>query len=140
MGEFCIVVPMKIKKNGSFTVYPLLLSPQNAIHKCQESWRKGIATAVTLGIPVPAFSSALAFYDGIRSEKLPANLIQVYFHVPLTPVFYLILLTYFNKHLILRGWGSSCGRMLIMELEIDVMACLKEVKDLSTSFFLNKKY
>ena len=79
MGEFCIVVPMKIKKNGSFTVYPLLLSPQNAIHKCQESWRKVIATAVTLGIPVPAFSSALAFYDGIRSEKLPANLIQVYF-------------------------------------------------------------
>ena len=87
-----------------------------------------IATAVTLGIPVPAFSSALAFYDGIRSEKLPANLIQVYFHVPFAPVFYLILLTYFNKHLILRGWGSSCGRMLIMELKIDVMAFLINFK------------
>lgn len=49
---------------------------KNAIHKAQEGWRKVIATAVTLGIPVPAFSSALAFYDGFRSERLPANLIQ----------------------------------------------------------------
>merc|ERR1712025_455802 len=49
---------------------------KDAIHKCQEGWRKVIATAVTLGIPVPAFSSALAFYDGFRSERLPANLIQ----------------------------------------------------------------
>lgn len=47
-----------------------------AIHDCQASWRKVIATAVTLGIPTPAFSTALAFYDGYRSEVLPANLLQ----------------------------------------------------------------
>ena len=59
----------------SYLLTPLPI--QNAIHKAQEGWRKVIATAVTLGIPVPAFSSALAFYDGFRSERLPANLIQV---------------------------------------------------------------
>jgi hypothetical protein len=42
----------------------------------QESWRQVVATAVQLGIPTPAFSAALAFYDSYRSEILPANLIQ----------------------------------------------------------------
>nr|XP_022343934.1 6-phosphogluconate dehydrogenase, decarboxylating-like [Crassostrea virginica] len=46
------------------------------VQKCQDSWRKVIATAVTLGIPTPAFSTALAFFDGYRSARLPANLIQ----------------------------------------------------------------
>nr|XP_027200001.1 6-phosphogluconate dehydrogenase, decarboxylating-like [Dermatophagoides pteronyssinus] len=46
------------------------------ISKCQDSWRNVIATAVKLGIPTPAFSTALAFYDGYRSGQLPANLIQ----------------------------------------------------------------
>lgn len=56
----------------------LLLDPffREAIHSCQESWRLVVATAVSLGIPTPAFSTALAFYDGYRMEKLPANLIQ----------------------------------------------------------------
>ncbi|XP_063965843.1 6-phosphogluconate dehydrogenase, decarboxylating-like [Lytechinus pictus] len=49
---------------------------KNAIHKCQASWRKVLATAVTIGVPTPAFSTALAFYDGYRSARLPANLIQ----------------------------------------------------------------
>ncbi|KAK3714901.1 hypothetical protein QZH41_010910 [Actinostola sp. cb2023] len=49
---------------------------KDAIHKCQDSWRKTVATAVGLGIPTPAFSTALAFYDGYRSARLPANLIQ----------------------------------------------------------------
>lgn len=49
---------------------------KNEITKCTASWRKVVAKAVTVGIPVPAFSSALAFYDGIRSARLPANLIQ----------------------------------------------------------------
>uniref|UniRef100_A0A915C786 6-phosphogluconate dehydrogenase, decarboxylating n=1 Tax=Parascaris univalens TaxID=6257 RepID=A0A915C786_PARUN len=48
----------------------------NAIHQCQDSWRKVCATATMLGIPTPAFSTALAFYDGYRREVLPANLIQ----------------------------------------------------------------
>jgi 6-phosphogluconate dehydrogenase len=44
--------------------------------KCQPSWRRVICTAVNLGVPLPAFSSALAFFDGYRSEQLPANLLQ----------------------------------------------------------------
>merc|ERR1719428_2080942 len=49
---------------------------KDAVHNCQASWRRVVAQAVTLGVPVPCFSSALAFYDGYRSERLPANLIQ----------------------------------------------------------------
>ena len=56
----------------------LLLAPffKTAINGAQSSWRSVIAAAVTAGVPVPAFSSALAFYDGYRTERLPANLIQ----------------------------------------------------------------
>lgn len=43
----------------------------------QESWRIISAAGILLGIPIPAFSTALAFYDGFRCEVLPANLIQV---------------------------------------------------------------
>jgi 6-phosphogluconate dehydrogenase len=42
----------------------------------QESLRKTVATAALAGIPLPAMSSALSFYDGYRSDKLPANLLQ----------------------------------------------------------------
>ena len=56
----------------------LLLDPffSDALAQCQNSWRDVIAAAVQAGIPVPAFSSALAFYDGFRTENLPANLLQ----------------------------------------------------------------
>ena len=56
----------------------LLLDPffKKAIQQCQRAWRDVVATAVKKGIPVPAFSTALAFYDGFRSERLPANLLQ----------------------------------------------------------------
>ncbi|MEK8128498.1 NADP-dependent phosphogluconate dehydrogenase [Paenibacillus filicis] len=46
------------------------------IEKYQAAWRKVIAIAVTSGIPVPAFASALAYYDSYRAERLPANLLQ----------------------------------------------------------------
>lgn len=49
---------------------------KDAIHKAQASWRKVVAQAVLLGVPTPCFSTALAFYDGYRTAKLPANLIQ----------------------------------------------------------------
>ena len=49
---------------------------RKAIDKCQASWRKVVANAVQLGVPTPCFSTALAFYDGYRSARLPANLIQ----------------------------------------------------------------
>lgn len=47
-----------------------------AVQRCQASWRVVVAAGATLGIPLPTFSTALAFYDGYRSERLPANLIQ----------------------------------------------------------------
>ncbi|MCU0645268.1 MAG: decarboxylating NADP(+)-dependent phosphogluconate dehydrogenase [bacterium] len=49
---------------------------KKAIDKNQAAWRKVVATAVECGISVPAFSSALAYYDAYRSERLPANLLQ----------------------------------------------------------------
>ncbi|CAG5118466.1 unnamed protein product [Candidula unifasciata] len=49
---------------------------KSEMQKCQESWRRVVSTAVLLGVPTPAFSSALAFFDGYRSADLPANLIQ----------------------------------------------------------------
>merc|ERR1711981_791441 len=49
---------------------------RDAVHDCQNAWRDVISKAVEMGIPTPAFSTALAFYDGYRSAKLPANLIQ----------------------------------------------------------------
>jgi len=49
---------------------------KDAIHRCQSSWRNVVSTAVQAGVPTPCFSTALAFYDGYRSGRLPANLIQ----------------------------------------------------------------
>lgn len=46
------------------------------IHASQAAWRRVAAQAALLGIPAPALSSALAFFDGYRHERLPANLIQ----------------------------------------------------------------
>ncbi len=56
----------------------LLLDPffKETLHRAQESWRKVVASAVISGIPVPALSSALCYFDGYRSERLPANLLQ----------------------------------------------------------------
>jgi len=49
---------------------------RGVIERCQESWRRVVMKAVELGIPVPAFTTALAFFDGYRSARLPANLLQ----------------------------------------------------------------
>ena len=46
------------------------------INQYQASWRKALVHAIELGVPTPAFSTALAFYDGYRTERLPANLLQ----------------------------------------------------------------
>ena len=56
----------------------LLLDPffKESVEKAQESWRRVCATAIANGIPVPAMTSALSYFDGIRSERLPANLLQ----------------------------------------------------------------
>ena len=57
----------------------LLFDPffKKAVDDAQDSWRQVVAQAAILGIPTPALSTALAFYDGYRHEKLPANLLQV---------------------------------------------------------------
>ena len=49
---------------------------KEAIDNSQSAWRDVVAKAVHMGIPVPALSSALAYYDGYRRERLPANLLQ----------------------------------------------------------------
>jgi 6-phosphogluconate dehydrogenase len=56
----------------------LLLDPffKAAMETAQAAWRRVVMAAVELGIPLPAISAALAFYDGYRSERLPANLLQ----------------------------------------------------------------
>ena len=46
------------------------------LNKYQASWRKALVHAVKMGVPTPAFSTALAFFDGYRTERLPANLLQ----------------------------------------------------------------
>lgn len=56
----------------------LLLDPffKEKIIKAQEAWRRVVSTAFSNGIPVPAFATALAYFDGYRSDRLPANLLQ----------------------------------------------------------------
>ncbi len=48
----------------------------SAIRQAESGWRRTLTLGIELGIPLPAFSSALAFYDGYRRDRLPANLIQ----------------------------------------------------------------
>ncbi|WP_027158928.1 decarboxylating NADP(+)-dependent phosphogluconate dehydrogenase [Methylobacter luteus] len=48
----------------------------DAIQQADQGWRQAIMLGIELGIPTPAFSAALAYYDGYRTERLPANLLQ----------------------------------------------------------------
>jgi 6-phosphogluconate dehydrogenase len=56
----------------------LLLDPyfKEIVQKAQAGWRRLVAVAAESGVPIPAFSSALSYFDSYRTEKLPANLIQ----------------------------------------------------------------
>ena len=56
----------------------LLLDPyfKSAVRRSQVAWRRAVTKAIKWGVPVPAFTAALAYYDGYRSERLPANLLQ----------------------------------------------------------------
>jgi 6-phosphogluconate dehydrogenase len=49
---------------------------RDAVAGAQDAWRRVVATAVELGVPTPAFASSLAYYDGFRRERGPANLLQ----------------------------------------------------------------
>ncbi|MEE8600614.1 decarboxylating NADP(+)-dependent phosphogluconate dehydrogenase [Euzebya tangerina] len=56
----------------------LLTAPffTHAVNGAEPAWRRVVTAAISAGIPTPAYSSALAFYDGIRSARTPANMIQ----------------------------------------------------------------
>ncbi len=56
----------------------LLLAPyfRDAVHNAQDAWRRVVTMAVQYGVPAPAFTTALSYYDGYRRERLPANLLQ----------------------------------------------------------------
>jgi len=56
----------------------LLVDPYfaDAVAQGQDAWRRIVAHAAQVGIPTPAFSSSLAYYDGLRAARLPASLIQ----------------------------------------------------------------
>jgi len=56
----------------------LLLDPffNNVINKSQSGWRRVVSIAISSGIPIPAMTSSLSYFDGYRSDRLPANLLQ----------------------------------------------------------------
>ena len=56
----------------------LMLAPffRDLLNRTQQAWREVVALAVTHGVPVPAFSASLAYYDSLRAARLPANLLQ----------------------------------------------------------------
>jgi 6-phosphogluconate dehydrogenase len=56
----------------------LIVAPyfRNAIESAIDGWRRVVVTATQLGIPIPGFSSALSYYDALRTERLPAALTQ----------------------------------------------------------------
>ena len=79
----CIIRSVFLNKiKDAFDANPdlvnLLLDPffTNAIENAQASWRRVIMKSVELGIPMPAIGAALAYFDGYRTERLPANLLQ----------------------------------------------------------------
>jgi 6-phosphogluconate dehydrogenase len=81
--EGCIIRAQFLERiKGAYDEDPdlanLLLAPyfKEAIDRSQTAWRRVVAMAATQGIPVPAFASALAYYDGYRHARLPANILQ----------------------------------------------------------------
>ena len=66
-------MPSKLVFRQNFWNYSFIL----ILFFVKDGWRQVVANGALLGIPMPCFSTALSFYDGYRSEKLPANLIQV---------------------------------------------------------------
>lgn len=59
-------------------LHNLLLDPffQKAVSNAEPGWRQCLQTGIALGVPLPAMSSALAFFDGLRSARVPANILQ----------------------------------------------------------------
>ena len=76
MPPFCRKSPRPIKETPELP--NLLLDDyfKGCIDKYQANWRKVVSLAVAYGVPAPTFSSALAYYDGYRNDRLPQNLLQ----------------------------------------------------------------
>jgi 6-phosphogluconate dehydrogenase len=79
----CIIRSVFLSKiKDAFDAEPdltnLLLTPffKDVVEKAQAGWRNVVTTAIMNGIPTPAFATALNYFDGYRSERLPANLLQ----------------------------------------------------------------
>jgi 6-phosphogluconate dehydrogenase len=70
----------KIKEafDKNYNLTNLLLDPffKDVMEKNQAAWRRVITSGVMLGIPMPAMSAALAYFDGYRTARLPQNLLQ----------------------------------------------------------------
>jgi 6-phosphogluconate dehydrogenase len=49
---------------------------KGVIDDCQQNWREVVSFSVRWGIPVPGLSASLAYYDALRTERLPANMLQ----------------------------------------------------------------
>jgi 6-phosphogluconate dehydrogenase len=75
-SAFLADIKAAFDKNAGLT--NLLLDDffSSAVNKYQASWRKALVHAVQMGVPTPAFSTALAFFDGYRTARLPQNLLQ----------------------------------------------------------------
>jgi 6-phosphogluconate dehydrogenase len=75
-SRFLAKIKAAFEKNP--TINNLLLDSffSDAINQYQPSWRKALVLAIEFGVPTPAFSTALAFFDGYRADRLPANLLQ----------------------------------------------------------------
>jgi len=73
---FLADIKKAFEKNPNLT--NLLLDPYftEKVETAQAGWRRVCATAMMYGIPVPALTTALCYFDGIRCERLPANLLQ----------------------------------------------------------------
>jgi 6-phosphogluconate dehydrogenase len=69
---------IKTAYDNNPSINNLMLDPffKDKLEKSQDGWRNVVATAINNGIPVPAISSALGYFDGYRCERLPANLLQ----------------------------------------------------------------
>ncbi len=72
------LIRIKEAYDGNPKLANLLLDDyfRGEIKKCQKGWRNVVSMAAKKGIPVPAFSTALSFFDGYRTARLPANLLQ----------------------------------------------------------------
>lgn len=75
-SQFLGKIKEAFKKNPK--LQNLLLDPffVAEIQQCEQGWRKAVCAGIEAGIPTPCFSTAIAFFDGYRTKKLPANLLQ----------------------------------------------------------------